>query len=727
MRKINITRTVKNILLLLSIFLSFLVLLFGLLFSNFKEKAYINAKKDYELNIDRFTNKFEDKILLFDKLSIEDYIKDARNTNYIKNIKIKLNKYFLNKENLVFQTKSFSDTSWNLADITTDIKFGEIRKIGNSSYFEFIPSAGFNLTENLIVKYQLFKNNEIINFIVPIDLNLVNNQDIELSKLSFNWIFEYFYDIKIDEIITRDLKIDDLTYATIEYILDDFILKQEVNDYFNKLLILVVVLFLQIAILIIYYDKYLENKYVVKPIMYLDKVVSDIIDHKFTNIENKIFDDSNEYNNLLKNISKLSNKVASLVNELNINKETLERNLLTDNLTGLYDKKMFDIDMKSMFVSSVEGYIFLLKIGKLNQIENSNGTLKTDDFILSYVNIINNIIHLYNNNNNINFYRFHGAEFIILAKDMNNLAATDFSNKVINTLLSEISKTYKLPNDIFHIGGAPINKYGTIDSIIDLVNEAYSEAVSNGGNGYKILEESKINEEVRKTELKVKQIIENNDFEITFAFDSYSFEDDKLLMRELKPILKDDDGNILPIGSFIAISEKLELNKKFDQEIILKALSYIKKNRIDYKIAINLSMKTVSDAEFIQFLEELVIENEDFVNNILFSITSYSAFAYKKEFVAFVEQLNNIGIKILVKRYKTKEYSLEELSDIKIDYIKIDKDLTQNIHNDLVKKHRIKNIIVFAEVNDVKVMVENVESDKDYAFLSKLDLYAVNR
>ena len=70
---------------------------------------------------------------------------------------------------------------------------------------------------------------------------------------------------------------------------------------------------------------------------------------------------------------------------------------------------------------------------------------------------------------------------------------------------------------------------------------------------------------------------------------------------------------------------------------------------------------------------------------------------------------------------------LEELSDIKIDYIKIDKDLTQNIHNDLVKKHRIKNIIVFAEVNDVKVMVENVESDKDYAFLSKLDLYAVNR
>ena len=89
--------------------------------------------------------------------------------------------------------------------------------------------------------------------------------------------------------------------------------------------------------------------------------------------------------------------------------------------------------------------------------------------------------------------------------------------------------------------------------------------------------------------------------------------------------------------------------------------------------------------------------------------------------------MNNLGIEILIKRYKTKEYSLEELSEMKIDYIKVDKDLTQNIHNDLVKKHRIKNIVVYAEVNDIKLIVENVESDQDYKFLSKLDLYAVNR
>lgn len=725
MQKKILTRTLKNIGVLTLIFFGIFFLLFWLFFTDFKEKAFINAKNSYELNIDKYTNKLEDKILLFDKIAVEDYAKDIKKTEYFNNVKIVYKKFLLNKENLIFQTKSFSDTSWNLADITTDIKFGEIKKIEGTSFFEFIPSSSFNNNENLILKYQLFKNNEIKNFVIPVDLNLLDNKDIEKKIEEYPSIFEYFYDLKIDETITKSLKIDDFEYATIEYILDDYNLKEDVYDFFIKLLIAVLISFLPIALLIIFYDKYVQNKYIIKPIRYLDNVVSNIVENKFTHIENDVLHDNTEYKNLLKNISKLSNKVATLVNELNINRETLERNLLTDNLTGLYDKKMFDIDMKSMFVSSIEGYIFSLKIAKLNQIENINGTVKTDDFIMSYVNTINNVINTYKDKT-ISFYRFHGAEFIILARDIDYLEAVDLADRIINSLVSETSKTYKLPNNIFHIGGTPIDKYGTIDSIMNLVGDAYKEAVLKGGNAYEVLQESKIKEEVERSEANVKYIIDNNNFDISFAFDSYSF-DNELLMRELKPILKDPEGNIIPIGSFIALSEKLGLNRKFDEEIILKVLEFTKHNKIDYKIAINLSIKTISNDEFIEFLSNLIDKNRDFKNYILFSITSYSASAYKDDFIKFVDDLNQLKIEVLLKRYKTKEYSLEELSDIKIDYIKVDKDLTQNIHSDLVKKHRMKNIVVFAEVNDVKIIVENVESDKDYAFLSRLDLYAVNR
>ena len=49
-----IPRVIKNIAVLLLILLSILTLLFWLFFADFKEKAFINAKKDYELNIDKY-------------------------------------------------------------------------------------------------------------------------------------------------------------------------------------------------------------------------------------------------------------------------------------------------------------------------------------------------------------------------------------------------------------------------------------------------------------------------------------------------------------------------------------------------------------------------------------------------------------------------------------------------------------------------------------------------
>ena len=720
-----ISRTIKNISIILLMFVSVLFLLFWFIFFDFKENAFINAKTNYELNIDKYTNKFKEPTLLLDKTLINQYKKDALSTSFISNIKIKYNKVLLSKENLIHQTNNYAQSSWNLADVSTDTKFGEIQKLDGTSFFEFIPSANFNPNEKLIIKYQLFRNNEIMNFLVSLDLNLINNEDRVNKEEDFFSIYKYFYNIKLDEYITKELKTADINYASVEYTINDYYLKKEIYEYFNKLLFLAFLLFIPITIIVIFYSRYVQKKYVTEPIQYLDKIVLNIIEHKFLNINDKIINQNSEYKNLVANISKLSNKIASMANELNINKESMERNLLTDSLTGLYDKKMFDIDMKSMFVSSSEGYIFLLKIAKLGQIENANGSVKTDDFILSYVNVINNII-FQNKNNKITFYRIHGPEFIILVKDLEYSDAVSFSDVIINGLNTEIYKNYKLPDNIFHIGGTKIDKYGSIDSILDLINSAYFDAVSKGINTYKIIEENIIHDEIEKTAEKVRYIIDNNFFNISFIYDSYSF-DDELVIRELKPIIRDQNGNEIAIGSFMSISEKLRLNTTFDKQVINKALEYIRKNNTKYKIAINLSIKTIIDKEFIKFLHDLTLEDKNVVNNILFSITSYTANANKVDFITFVNKVNELKFEILLKRFKTKDYSLEDLSDVKISYIKIDKDLTQNIHNDLVKKHRIKNIVVYAEVNDIKLIVENVESDQDYKFLSKLDLYAVNR
>ena len=118
-------------------------------------------------------------------------------------------------------------------------------------------------------------------------MNLLEEKKIEKKEIDFLGIFEHFYNLKIDDIVTKDLVLKDIIYGTVEFTLDDYKLKKEVYDYFIKLLFFAIVLFVPAVIFMFYYNRYLDNKYIVKPIKYLDKVVSDLIENKFSNIDIK--------------------------------------------------------------------------------------------------------------------------------------------------------------------------------------------------------------------------------------------------------------------------------------------------------------------------------------------------------------------------------------------------------------------------------------------------------
>ena len=725
MLKKNTKTIIKNTLLLTSTFAIILFFTIWSFFSDFKDKSEEYANTNYELSVDNFNSQIKEEILLFDKDSIKTINEKIKDNKYIKEINITQTRYLFDKNTLLYQTKSFNDSSWNLTNVNVDFKYGEIQKLSGNSFYEFIPSSTFNKNENLVIRYQLFKNDEMKNFVIFFNIKLFEaSQDLP-KEVTSDDLFDSFSDLESRSDIRKELTINNIAFATVEYKRNNNFVKKEINDYLIKLLIYSLVIFLSMFLIVLFYQKSLKRKYLLKPLKYLDTVVLEMVNSKFTNINTNKFPNIKDYNKILTNLSKLSNNIASLKNELNINKETLERNLLTDNLTGLPDKKMFDIDMKSMFVYSGEGFLLSLKIAKLNEIIKLNGSINTDNFILSYTNIVNNILATYKDKQ-IDFYRFYGSEFVIIARDVNYEEALDISNKIINSLLLDISRTYKLPENIFHIGGTPFDAYGTIDSIMNSVEYAYRKALSKNINCSVIIKESLAQKDILNFEEKVKNIVKESNFEIGFAYDSYSLEN-KLMVRELKPILKDTDGAILPIGSFIAISEKIELNKEFDKKVILKAIKFIEENNIDYKIAINLSIKTIANIKFIEFIIDLVKEKPNVLEHIIFSITSYAASAYKVEFTDFLREMNKLNIEILMKRFKTKEFPLEELSSLKIGYIKIDRDLTQNIHNDLIKKHRVKNIVIFGELNNIKILAENVESNNDYTYLSKLDLYAINR
>ena len=86
-----------------------------------------------------------------------------------------------------------------------------------------------------------------------------------------------------------------------------------------------------------------------------------------------------------------------------------------------------------------------------------------------------------------------------------------------------------------------------------------------------------------------------------------------------------------------------------------------------------------------------------------------------------------IGSKFLIKRYKLDEYPLSELKGLDIDYIRMAKEYTDNFSNDTNKKHKVKSILIFAELNNIEVIADMVALDEDFDLLERLGTYAISK
>ncbi|MGB5793408.1 EAL domain-containing protein [Poseidonibacter sp.] len=716
----------RNTLIFFSLLFTMFLFSSYIFFDDFKKESIEVAKKDYALNVDYLQVKLEKYIIENNYKKIEELLNSRFKTNSFKSVNIQLDKFIFNKNTLVENTNQFKQRAWNLGDIVIDAKYGYIQKVKDSMLYEYIPNDRENYEESIPVRFQAYKRSVIKIFLTNLTFKDIKKESLVDSEYK---VYEWF-DKSIDlenQTIVNDLVYDGVNYGKITYEIDTSFVKSKMYSLFIKLVLFTLVLIVPIFIIIRFYHKLIFARYVNKPIRSLNTYLDKIIENKFEVLDKKEFEGTKELTELTKKVVKISTKVASLVNEVNISKENLERKLSTDTLTGLPNKSVFDFDVKSMFVTSQKATIFTIKLECLGYMSKNHDSNYINAFVDAYTSIIKNVIYKYSKME-ITLYRFYGSEFAIIVKDMKLEDIKEMLEEIISQLLNNIPDNYDVPDDLIHIGGTPFDLFGSIDSILESANKAFNISKQNGINTYHIIDESELKDGYDSLHKNVIEIIEEASFDMNFVLDTYSFDEpDKLVMKEAVPLLFDKNNERLAIGPFLSIAEKLNFVDKFDKEVIEKCIKFIKENNIDYEIAINLSMDSLNNSSFMNWLKEYLTQNSDISGNIVFSITSYSAYLNKTLFETFTKEIREYGVKTLIKRYKLEEYPIEQLDGLEVDYIRMHKDYTANFTSDIAKKHKVKNILIYGELNNIDIMSEAVKLDVDYNFLERLGAYATSK
>lgn len=109
-------------------------------------------------------------------------------------------------------------------------------------------------------------------------------------------------------------------------------------------------------------------------------------------------------------------------------------------------------------------------------------------------------------------------------------------------------------------------------------------------------------------------------------------------------------------------------------------------------------------------------------SQIVFEVIESNEVNDKKHLLGVMDFYRKQGYGVALDDLGSGYSSLNLLSDLKPDYVKLDQDLVRNIHTNEFKQVILENICVMANKLGTKIICEGIESEEEYAVIKGFDI-----
>jgi diguanylate cyclase (GGDEF)-like protein len=390
----------------------------------------------------------------------------------------------------------------------------------------------------------------------------------------------------------------------------------------------------------------------------------------------------------------------------------------TDRLTGFKNRTSFENDVADLIHNHYEFSIFYLDFDRFRTLNDTHGHKYGDLFLKMYSEALRKTF------SKNRLYRWCGDEFLIVFDSRD-------TNEVLNLLyLQQIFELTHKKWQFEHVTYYPTVSIGTArfpadaDNISDLLKNldiALHKAKSLGKGNFiafdKIfLEES---ERILNIEHKINQAIEDNQFRLVYQ-PIYNLQNKSI--RAFEILLRWDQEENLTTGELIEIAERTGQIVKIDQWVIQNAFQSIAKYKFNEQIliSINLSGQTFNSREILDYIDEKLTENNINPQRIEFEVTEHSIIQDFNYAVEMIELLRKKRFRIALDDFGTRYSSLNYLSRLPLDVLKIDKSyvdyITQNNNDSMVVEH----LIQLSTKLNLNTIAEGIETKEQELLLEKI-------
>ncbi len=417
-----------------------------------------------------------------------------------------------------------------------------------------------------------------------------------------------------------------------------------------------------------------------------------------------------EFRSVVNAMNKMTRKVLQMFEEQTMVAENLRKETYTDSLTGLGNRRSLMMRLQLMTNENDDtrdGALVLLKLVGLEQI-NRDYNYTVGNEIITRIGE-----ELLTNTDSQVYLTRTGSDFAMIIKHKDEKAVEALAAHLI-TRLSALRFSDAEQID-FHLGIACYSGSETHQKLFSMADMALRKAQQKGPRNYQLYRQDdrlpvKSGEQWRQS---LQKIIEHRSIELVFQ-PQQMFGLDQISDYEVLARFVDNDGNNIVAGTAFPMAERYQLASALDRVIIELLLTELQRPWAREKsVTINLSMQSVQDLLFQQWLEKQVVSNPTQAEHLMIEITEQQFLGSRDEFTAFMLRFRPYGVSFSIDQFGINSSAFGYLSSLKLNQLKIDGSFISGLHDNMDNQFFIRSLTEIAHNLEIKIVANFVETDDE--------------
>ncbi|EGF33125.1 GGDEF domain protein [Oxalobacteraceae bacterium IMCC9480] len=413
--------------------------------------------------------------------------------------------------------------------------------------------------------------------------------------------------------------------------------------------------------------------------------------------------------------------------------EAMER-LRTDSyrhaLTGLANRRYFDMQLQQLLASDDEfhtGALLLLELKEFKTLNEQRGYTAGDELLRGAVHVIDEVVQA-EAGPDCFVAHLAGATFVLVLSNVSEHEAIALGERLAAALPQLHQRGLAGSDDVGHVGMA-MYRHQSASEFLSEADTALRAAQNKGPNTLHV-HVSRGAAVVALTATRwsefLRDVIERKNIVLHLQPVLRNSGERTVLHYETLLRVTGEDGQLIPAVVFVPMAKRLGLIQQIDRLVVAEVLARLQQRRYgDSIVAVNLFPATLQDAGFVAWLDAALRADPVAAKRIAFEVPEYGALDHLESLRTLVNIVHRHGGQFGMDHFGRGFASFGYLATLKLDYLKIDGSFIRAIDTQRDNQFLVEAICKIAHGLDVQVIAEAVETDAERAMLATLKVDGV--